>query len=493
LSHLLGGEITVESKVGEGSKFILYLPYDYASGGYANSDYAKGDCAKGDYARGNLAGGNSAKSTSNVMDIADGRKERLREDHASVEIVSSIERFIADDHVIFTKNKKSVLIIEDNKDFATSLLELVRQHDFIGLVAGDGRSAMKMANEYRPTAILLDLGLPDMRGEDVLKYVKENVDTRHIPVHIISGKEEEDKYVQPGAIGFLTKPVDEKSIKELFVKINEIIDNESKNILLVEDDEDSSIAISSLLTNEYTNVITAANVKTAKEIPGIEKIDCLLIDLGLPNSFEISFIEELKEKAKDNCPVIIHTGKNLSNKDLEELNKTADSVIIKGDKSRERLLDETMLFLHHVESKLPQSQRSVISYLHNVEVFFKDKYVLMVDDDMRNLFALSGVLSEYDMHIVMAENGQDALDKLEETPQIDLVLMDIMMPVMDGYEAMGRIRENKKTAEIPIIALTAKAMPADRLKCINAGASDYLAKPIDTDKLLSLMRVWMHK
>ncbi len=469
LASLLNGEITVKSSPDGGCVFTLYVPISYELVDHVTSEFT---------------------DISNNIDLTDEINEGLDVTSQLKDI--NVDVYIPDDRCHITNNKKTVLIIEDNKDFAALLLELVRTQNYLGLVAGGGRSGIKLAEEFKPTAILLDIGLPDMSGEDVLTYFKAHVMTRHIPIHIISAMMKENKYLQKGAVGFLTKPVNMDSIKKLFTKINAIVDNKTKTILLIEDNKDSQIAISALIENDFTKVLTADDIESAKKILISQKIDCVLLDIGLPDSYGINFISELKDDFLEDCPLIIHTGRELNDDELAEINRAASSVIIKCAQSHDRLLDETMLFLHHVDSRLPKNQRKVIHSLHDSEKIFLDKKIMIVDDDMRNLFALSGLLSERGIKVVMAENGQDAVEKLLENPDFDLVLMDIMMPVMDGYEAIRLIRKNKNTCLIPIICLTAKAMQEDRQMCINSGANDYLTKPVDIEKLLSILRVWLH-
>ncbi len=471
LAGLLNGEITVENSPQGGCVFTLYIPISYE----LDNDMLllEDDNIENDI----------------ILDDENDSDQALSSQLEDI----NIDIYIPDDRNHITKNKKTVLIIEDNMDFAALLLELVRTQNYLGLVAGDGRSGIKLAEEFKPTAILLDIGLPDMSGEDVLTYFKAHVKTRHIPIHIISAMIKENKYLQKGAVGFLSKPVNMASIEKLFTKINNIVDSKIKTILLIEDNQDSQIAISALIENDFTKIVTASDIESAKKILISQKIDCVLLDIGLPDSYGIDFITELKEDFLDDCPLIIHTGRELSDFELAEINRAASSVIIKCAESHDRLLDETMLFLHHVDSRLPKNQRKVIHSLHDSEKIFLDKKILVVDDDMRNLFALSGLLSERGIKVVMAENGQDALDKLLDNPDFDLILMDIMMPIMDGYEAIKLIRNNQDTRLIPIICLTAKAMQEDRQMCIDAGANDYLTKPIDIEKLLSILRVWLHQ
>jgi len=475
LCQLLGGEIQVKSGIGKGSEFTLILPYE-----------------------------NDTKP-SNVSTIiaepllSSPEKEEIRiESKPTVqtninENLEILKPFISDDRLVFNYSKKSVLIIEDDPVFATTLMTLARTQNYQAIVAGNGRSGMALASHYLPNAILLDLCLPDINGEEVLAYVKEDLATRHIPVHIISGKEKEHskEYIKKGAFSFITKPVNIETIEHLFSSTDELIDEEHRNILLIDNNKDNSSELIELLENNLTTVFTASDIKSAKKKLHSEKIHCILLDLGLPNVEISNFLKAIHTDTHISCPILVHIGENLSDHELAELNKLSNSVIIKGHESYERLLDETMLFLHHVESKLPKQQREIIAALHNSDAIFKDKKILAVDDDMRNLFALSGLLSDHGMMVTMAENGKDAISKLHA--DIDLILMDIMMPVMDGYEAIECIRKDTAYKDMPIIAVTAKAMPEDKAMCISAGANDYLTKPIDSDKLLSMMRIWLHK
>ena len=385
-------------------------------------------------------------------------------------------------------------MIEDDHNFARVLKNQCHDKGFRFLHAATGESGLITADRYLPDAIILDIKLPGMDGIETLERIKDNPKIRHIPVHMMSALEETIDVYQKGAIGYLTKPIDNAELDEAFSKLRHVIDKEVKDLLIVEDDDKLRQQIIEVIGREDVEPVGVGTGREAIELLERKTFDCMVMDLGLPDmtGFEMLHIIE-KNKNIQLPPVIIYTGKELTREENHELKKYAESIIIKGVKSEERLLDETALFLHRVVDHLPKNKQEIITTLHDKDAIFRDKKVLLVDDDMRNLFALSKILDEKGMIIIEAENGKVALEKLEKESKIDIVLMDIMMPVMDGFEAMRQIRKNSRFKTLPVIALTAKAMKDDHEKCIEAGASDYLAKPIDIDKLVSLMNVWLYR
>ena len=350
-----------------------------------------------------------------------------------------------------------------------------------------------MADYYKPKAIILDISLPGMDGYQVMKRLKDNPETKSIPVHFISGTEDTMKAMHMGAIGFLQKPVTTASLEDAFMKIENVLEKAVKNLLIVEDNDIQRQSIVELIGNGDVISTAVSTGEAAYKHLLSNEFDCMILDLGLEDMDGLQFLNRIKnnENIKD-IPVIVYTGKDLTHEEERILQQYAGSIIIKGARSPERLLAETSLFLHRVEKDLPESKRAMLENKDNESVL-EGKKILLADDDMRNVFALSSVLEENGLIVEMAENGQEAVDKLLADKDIDLVLMDIMMPVMDGYEAIGRIREDSRIKDKPIIALTAKAMPNDRAKCIEAGANEYMAKPVNIDKLLSLLRVWLYK
>ena len=295
-------------------------------------------------------------------------------------------------------------------------------------------------------------------------------------------------------MGYLKKPVNRTDLEQAFSRLEDIIDRKIKNLLVVEDDGPLRKSIVQLIGNGDVHTLEAATGKDALAAIGSGHYDCVILDLGLPDMTGFEVLKTLQKENKETIPpVIVYTGKELSRQEERELNEYADSIIIKGVRSQERLLDEASLFLHRIVGNMPEKTRKIITDLHDTDALFRDKTLLLVDDDMRNVFALAGILEKKGMHVIKAEHGQRALDTLEKKPDVDLVLMDIMMPVMDGYEAMRRIRSQERFRHLPIIALTAKVMDKDREQCIQAGASDYLAKPVDVQRLLSMMRVWLYR
>jgi CheY-like chemotaxis protein/CHASE3 domain sensor protein len=464
LAKLLGTEIKLSSKLKEGSTFSLIIPLEIHS---ENEPV---------------------------------RTNKLKEPvlHASRSESSNTQYLnypsIEDDRDTITKDDKVVLIIEDDLKFAAILLKQANKKGFKCLSAATGEDGLALAVKYKPHAIILDIDLPGINGHKVLAELKANPGIRHIPVHIVSINERSLDPIKEGAIEYLMKPVDKKDLEDAFNRIENFVSRKMKNLLIIEDDENSRKAMRKLIGNGDVKCFEAGTGKDALEMYQQNHIDCIVLDIGLPDMSGFDLIYKLENIKDHNIPpIIIYTGKELTKEENNELQKYAESIIIKGVKSEDRLLDETALFLHRTISNLPESKQLIINNLYDKEAIFHSKKILLVDDDMRNVFALSKILKERGMEIVKAENGKNALEMLNIHQDIDLVLMDIMMPEMDGYEAMKRIRSEGKFKSLPVIALTAKAMKDDKQKCIDAGASDYITKPVDVERLLSLMRVWLSK
>lgn len=401
---------------------------------------------------------------------------------------------LKDDRATIIPADKVVLIIEDDLKFAAILLQQANQKGFKCLSAATGEDGLVLASKYTPQAIILDLGLPGISGHSVLHELKSNAAVRHIPVHVISANDRSLEPIREGAVEYLMKPISKNDLEEAFNRIENFVDRKIKNLLIIEDSENSRKAMRILIGNGDVHCFEAATGKEAMALYEQNHIDCIILDIGLPDISGFDLIKKLEVlKGRFIPPIIVYTGKELSKEENEMLQKYAESIIIKGIKSEERLLDETALFLHRTISNLPKSKQMIINSLHDKEAIFHSKKILLVDDDMRNVFALSKILQERGMEVIKAENGIKALNMLEDHANIDMVLMDIMMPEMDGYEAMKHIRSKIKYKNLPVIALTAKAMKDDKQKCIDAGANDYITKPIDVERLLSLMRVWLSK
>ncbi|MBF0219056.1 MAG: response regulator [Gammaproteobacteria bacterium] len=468
LAQLLGGEILLESEEGKGSQFHLLLPHDVVAADVRVAALA---------------------STSRPTPTPAAAPPPLP---TPLTAVTAAE--LPDDRHTLKPEERSILIIEDDTRFADILASTARDHNFKVLLATDGESGLYLADYHQPSGIILDIGLPGINGFKVMERLKESGRTRHIPVHIMSAADRETDALSHGAIGFLTKPVDLNAMNDAFTRIEQIIERPVKRLLLVEDDPTQQESVRALLGGNDLEIISATSGTQALELLSAQSFDCLVLDLGLDDMNGIELLESLSPKLKEGrLPVVIYTGRDLEPKERHLLRKYARSVIIKDAQSPERLLDDTALFLHRIESNLPGKQQRMLQMLHDSETLFKGRKVLLVDDDMRNVFALSAALQEREMQVITATNGIEALDMLAQHTDVALVLMDIMMPQMDGYEAMRRIRAQPSFARLPIIALTAKAMKGDRGKCIEAGASDYLAKPIDSAKLISMMRVWLYR
>jgi len=394
---------------------------------------------------------------------------------------------------VLEEGDRILLIAEDDPNFAQILLDLARDQGWKGLVAHRADRTLALAREYQPTAVTLDLRLPDADGWTILDRLKHDPATRHIPVHIISVDENWQRGLRLGAIDFLTKPATRESLSQALTNLQEFIERPVKRLLIVEDDATAQRSIIELIGAGDVQTTAVGSGEAALEALQAGRYDCMVLDLGLPDMTGFQLITRVKsEIGLRKLPTIVYTGKQLTSREEAELGRMAESVVIKGARSPERLLDETALFLHRVTADLPEGKRRMLEQLHRTDPTLTGRTVLIVDDDVRNIFALTTFLERSEMNVVYAESGREGIARLQET-QVDVVLMDVMMPEMDGYETMQAIREMSKYRHLPIIAVTAKAMKGDREKCIEAGASDYIAKPVDMDQLLSLLRVWLYR
>ena len=420
---------------------------------------------------------------------------------------TSHPEFLPDDRAIVQKSDRILLVIDDDENFSRLLLDYGHKKGFKCLAARDGESALLLARAFHPDAILLDLNLPGMSGWEVLDIIKYDLRLRNIPVHILSASDETLDAYKRGALGFLTKPISLDDLEGVFKRLNELEKQNLRSLLIVEDDDDLRYSVRHLLGGSDVKITETESGATALQFLRERQFDCLILDLTLPDmtGFELLNAFQLDDSI-NKCPVIVYTGKALTEEENERLLQYANSVIIKGVKSPERLLDETALFLHRVVADmgpagLPLEKQDTILNLwvpstrevSDPNLAFSGKHVLVVDDDVRNAFALSRLLSDRGLKVSLARSGIKALEVLNGQESIDLILMDIMMPEMDGFEAMQRIRLQPRFRNLPILALTAKAMKGDFEKCIEAGANDYLSKPVDVERLLSLLRVWLYR
>ena len=495
LARLLGGEIRVTSVVGSGSSFTLYLPYN--SSGFIN--YSTLNSSLGAAALNNTSlGGNSTVPASVKEPNIDYAVADVPEPYrsaAGIETPVFIQHDTGfDDRNLVVSGDPSILIIEDDATFANILLSYAREKSFKGILTPSGDAALTLAREYMPTAIFLDIDLPDVDGFTVLDRLKRDPSTRHIPVHILSSSNERERGLTLGAISYLRKPVTRKLLEDEFARVQQFLSRGKRNLLVVEDNDQQRAQIVELIGETDVHITAVENGQQALAVLQGNRFDCMVLDLRLPDmdGFELLSVMSGDEKLRD-LPVVIYTAQDLTRKEVSKLSRLAKTIVVKDARSPERLLHETALFLHRSPARLPELQRRMLEEIDVAGSGLKGRKVLIVDDDLRNIFALTTVLERHEMVVAFAENGKDGIALLEQDDGIEIVLMDIMMPEMDGYDTMRAIRKNERFKSLPIITLTAKAMKGDRDKCLAAGASDYITKPVDVAQLLSLMRVWLFR
>ena len=453
LARKMGGQLLLTSVEGQGSCFTLYLPQ------WANQA---------------------------TQDLP----EKIRADRPAPGSAPALT--IADDRKGLQSNAHSILIVEDDVNFAKILLNFVRERGFYGIVASDGETGINFAQQYLPSAILLDVKLPKMTGWEVIENLKISKKTQHIPVHFITSDEDKKRAMELGAAGFVTKPVNQTQMEHIFQGIEHSLEKSVKKLLIVEDDEIQSRSMLELFSQREIAISLATGGEQAMELISNHLFDCVVLDLDLRDGSGSQVLQHIHRRAPSNrVPVIIYSGQEAHLEKEKKLQHFAQSIIIKGAKSQERLLDEVNLFLHMVDTHLESPDAAANSPAHQTINSLTGSKILLVDDDMRNIFSLSSLLNNAGINVIEAENGLDALARLDEHNDIDLILMDIMMPEMDGYEAMRAIRKRPDFYQVPIVAMTAKAMLGDQQKCLDAGANDYISKPIDTPKLISMLQVWI--
>ncbi len=462
LARLLGGFIELESASGKGSRFTLIIPQTFDAQ-------------------------NVQPRTPAPAALPDKPSESPAPKSISIKTVP-------DDRETLSGGRRIILVVEDDASFARILYDLAVELDFHCLIANHAEDALAMAKQYLPSAILLDVGLPDHSGLSVLDRLKRDARTRHIPVHVISANDHAQTALSLGAVGYMIKPVQREQLAATFRQLENRLEQRMRRILVVEDDETQRASVEKLLASQDVETVGVGTAAECLEALKRSTFDCMVLDLSLPDASGYSLLETLsQEDAYSFPPVIVYTGRDLSRDDEQKLRRYSKSIIIKGAKSPERLLDEVTLFLHQVVSELAPEQQRMLEKVRNRDEMLEGRHILIVEDDVRNIYALTSLLEAHGAILQIARNGLEALQALEKqtAPLVDMILMDVMMPEMDGLTATREIRKRKEWKKLPIIMLTAKAMRDDQERCLEAGANDYMAKPLDVEKLLSLVRVWM--